>query len=138
MSLDNEHSSRPIKLMLVDDEVSILNALKRIFRSNSYCVITASDAQQAMSILEKQSIDVIISDMGMPETSGATLLSIVAQRWPSTACILLTGYTDLSTNMEFIEAPNIFCYLNKPWNQRELKDAVAAAFLSRNKRCLGA
>ena len=76
-------------LLLVDDEVSILNALKRIFQAEGYDVNTASSGPEGLKILEQNPTDIIISDMRMPVMSGAEFFRIAAERWPTTKRILL-------------------------------------------------
>jgi len=115
-------------LLLVDDETSILNALKRLFYRYNYQVYTASDAAQAFTILSDKSVAVVISDMKMPEMGGAEFLKAVAGDWPETVRIALTGYSDLKDTINVVNEAGIFRYISKPWDDEELVHVVQDAF----------
>lgn len=78
-------------LLLVDDEPNILSSLRRVLRNEPYQVLTASGGEEALALLERQPIDLVLSDARMPNMDGATLLSHVQKRWPTCLRILLTG-----------------------------------------------
>lgn len=111
-------------LLLVDDEVSILNALKRIF-SEAYQVHTASSGPEGLKQLEQYpTTDIIISDMRMPIMDGAEFLKIAAERWPKTKRILLTGYADINSAISAINEGKIDYYISKPWKNDEILNIV--------------
>jgi len=114
-------------LLFVDDEENILSSLKRIFRPLKYQILTASSGAKGLEILEQQHIDLIISDMRMPEMDGAEFLSQAAEKYPDTARILLTGYADMSATIAAINRGNIFKYISKPWEENDLKLTVQLA-----------
>ena len=60
-------------LLFVDDERNILSSLKRLFRSEGYTIHLASGGSEGLAILEKENVDLVISDMRMPEMNGADL-----------------------------------------------------------------
>ncbi len=107
-------------ILCVDDETSILSSLQRALRKQPYTVLTANSGSEALSILETQDVDLVISDMRMPNMNGAELLSQVNSRWPSTLRILLTGYADMESTVSAINDGHIFRYLQKPWNNDEI------------------
>ena len=111
-------------LLLVDDEQNILSSLKRIFRPLPYTVLTAQRGAEALEILEKTEVDIIISDMRMPEMDGAQLLATVSSRWPETVRILLTGFADLSSTIKAVNEGHIYKYISKPWEENDLKLTV--------------
>lgn len=118
-------TDRP-SLLFVDDEERIVKLLKVMFRS-SYDVYTATGGREALAILEAHRIDVIVSDQRMPEMVGIELLSQVCKRWPNTVRILLTGYSDLVAIIGAVNEGEVFRFLNKPWNQDELRQVIAEA-----------
>ena len=69
------------KILCVDDEHAILSSLRRVFRREGYHIMTASSSAEALTVLENTSIDLLISDMHMPQISGDKLLSETAKRW---------------------------------------------------------
>ena len=86
----------PATLLFVDDEPGILSALRRLFRPHGYRILVAESGAAGLAQLEQEPVDLIISDMRMPEMDGAAFLKKVCQRWPSTMRILLTGYAGLT------------------------------------------
>lgn len=114
-------------LLLVDDEPNILSTLRRLFRPQGYTVLTAESGQTALTILEQHPIDLIISDMRMPVMSGAELLGAIAQRWPETIRILLTGYADIQSTVTAINKGGIYKYISKPWEDNDLLLTVSRA-----------
>lgn len=122
-------------LLLVDDEVSILNALKRIFIAEGYRVHTAHSGFEGITILEQQpSIDIIISDMRMPGMDGAEFLKIAAERWPDTKRILLTGYADINSAISAINEGKIDYYISKPWVNDQLLSTINNALENKKLR----
>ncbi len=114
-------------ILLVDDERSILSSLRRMLRPCGYKLHLANGGAEALSILEQQPIDLIMSDMRMPEMSGAELLKQCRQRYPDVPRILLTGYSDLASAVSAVNEGQIFRYVNKPWIDDELKQVIAEA-----------
>ncbi|MBV4509824.1 response regulator [Pseudomonas sp. SWRI22] len=108
-------------VLLVDDEESILNSLRRLLRGQPYEVVLATSGAQALEIMATRPIDLVMSDARMPGMDGATLLAEVHRRYPATSRILLTGYADLTTIIKAINDGQIHRYISKPWNDEELQ-----------------
>jgi response regulator RpfG family c-di-GMP phosphodiesterase len=111
-------------VLCVDDEANILSALKRMLRGDGHCVLTATSAATALTLLEQMPIDLVISDMRMPGMDGAQLLEQVHLRWPQIVRILLTGQADLGSTVAAINRGRIFRFVHKPWDEHELLAAV--------------
>ncbi len=111
-------------ILCVDDERVILRTLQRLFHRKSYKVLVADSAKNALTILEEIPVDVIISDMRMPEMDGAALLEKVAKLHPSTYRIVLSGYADFESTVAAINLGKINRFINKPWNNDELVNAI--------------
>ena len=109
-----------VTLLFVDDEQNILSSLKRLFRPIGYRILLANNGQDGLDVLKKEKIDLVISDMRMPQMDGAEFLSKVKKHWPDTIRILLTGYADISATVEAINSGQIFKYVSKPWNDNDL------------------
>jgi len=112
-------NNRP-KVLLVDDEESILNSLRRLLRGQPYEVLLATSGAQALEIMALQPVDLVMSDARMPNMDGATLLAHVRQRYPATMRIMLTGYADPSAIIKAINEGQIHHYISKPWNDDEM------------------
>lgn len=132
----------PARILCVDDEPSILSALKRVFRPQGYTVLLAGSGQEGLDLLAKEPVDLVISDMRMPHMDGAQFLEQVFARWPDTKRILLTGYADANATIAAINLGHIWRYMAKPWNDAELVGAVQQALahsrLARDNAALAA
>ncbi|ROL70808.1 HD domain-containing phosphohydrolase [Pseudomonas vranovensis] len=117
--MDEPEMEKPL-VLLVDDETSILNSLRRLLRSQPYEVLLAESGAQALEVLEQRPVSLVISDARMPGMDGATLLAHIHQRYPATLRILLTGYADMDTIAKAINDGQIHRYISKPWNDEEL------------------
>lgn len=117
--MDKETAAGPT-LLFVDDEPSILSALRRVCRPQGYRVLTADSGAAALALLEHETVDLIVSDMRMPQMDGARLLDEVRQRWPEVVRVLLTGYADIGSTIAAINQGEIHRYIAKPWDDQEL------------------
>lgn len=116
-------------LLFVDDKRNILNALRRIFRNDGYQILTAESGAEALVLLEEHDVSVIVSDQRMPNMNGAELLTQGKLIAPHAIRILLTGYSDIDDAVKSINDGQIFRYLTKPWDDRELKFAILQALV---------
>lgn len=121
-------------MLFVDDEVNIRKSFARLFRAEGVRVFTAGSAAEALALLAREAIHVIVSDQRMPGTPGAALLAEVRERWPEVARILLTGCAEIGVAIEAINRGGIFRLLTKPWNDIELRAAVRQALDAARKR----
>lgn len=107
-------------VLCVDDEPNILSSLRRLFRGQGYRVMVAESGKDGLRILETEHVDVVISDMRMPEMDGARFLEHVRERWPSTLRLLLTGYADIQSILDAINRGEIYRYITKPWDDNDI------------------
>ncbi len=123
MNIANEEKKDT--LLFVDDEENILRSMKRLFIPLGYEVLIASSGADALLLLnESDDIDVIISDMRMPEMDGAAFLKEAARHWPHQKRLLLTGYADIESAISAINDGKIDHYLKKPCEENELEDCI--------------
>lgn len=127
-----EETTPQVTLLFVDDEPSILSALRRLFRQHGYRILTAEGGAAGLQVLETEQVDLVISDMRMPEMDGAKFLEQVRARWPKIVRILLTGYADISSTINAINRGEIYRYISKPWDDNEIVMTVRDA-LERNR-----
>ena len=115
------------RIICVDDEPNVLASLQLLL-SRQYEVHTAESGQIGLELLTKLgSVPVIISDMRMPGMSGAEFLGEVAQRYPTSSRILLTGATEIEAAAQAINAGNLFRFLLKPCAPNQLRATLQAA-----------
>ena len=113
-------------ILFVDDEPFILRSLQRLF-SSVYNVFTASSGLEAIQIVSQNQIHVVVCDQRMPEMIGVEALAVIKEISPATMRILLTGYSDMAALVDSINDGEIFRYILKPWNNKELKEIVGCA-----------
>jgi response regulator RpfG family c-di-GMP phosphodiesterase len=114
-------------LLCVDDEPNILASLRRLFRPAGYRVLLAESGAEGLRVLEAEAVDLVISDMRMPEMDGARFLAQVRQRWPDTVRLLLTGYSDIQSIQDAINCGEIYRYITKPWDDTDIQLVVRHA-----------
>ncbi|MCX7199710.1 MAG: protein kinase [Proteobacteria bacterium] len=119
-------SAHKPRLLVVDDEERILNSLKALFRDDFH-VFATSNCNHALRFVEKFHMHAIISDQRMPEMLGVELLRRAKITSPTSMRLLLTGYSDLNAIVDSINEGEIFRFINKPWNNRDLKQIVHEA-----------
>jgi response regulator RpfG family c-di-GMP phosphodiesterase len=119
-------------LLLVDDEPSVLSALRRLYRGQGYKIEQATSAADALVLMQTQPIDLVISDMRMPEMDGAAFLEAVRDRHPGTVRILLTGYADINSTVAAINRGEIHRYIAKPWDDQDMLLVVSEALKRRD------
>jgi response regulator RpfG family c-di-GMP phosphodiesterase len=113
-------------VLFVDDEERIVNLLKIMFRS-TYNVLTATNGYDALKMMQSQQVHVLVSDQRMPEMMGIDLLTKARDLSPNTMRLLLTGYSDLAAIVGSVNDGEVFRFLNKPWDQDEIKSIIADA-----------
>lgn len=111
-------------ILCVDDEMSILKSLKRLFIDKPYQLLLANSSQEALELMQQHAVHLIISDMKMPQMNGAEFLSQAARLQPDAYRILMTGYADLSSTITAINIGKIHRYVQKPWGNDELVQLV--------------
>src|SRR5690606_39550583 len=110
---------KKISVLYVDDEPNNLVSFKATFRLK-YDVHTAISGAEAIRLIKKMPIEIIITDQRMPEMTGVEFLEKVIDINAEPMRILLTGYTDMGAVIDAVNKGKIFHYLTKPWNESEL------------------
>lgn len=114
------------KILIVDDEIKVINALKRIFDVKKYEVLFTTKPEEAMDIFHSD-LDIIICDHNMPNMSGIEVLRYAKQTIPNTIRILITGYSDLDIAVSAINEGSIYYFFSKPWKNQEIISVVEKA-----------
>ena len=115
-------------VLFVDDEDRILKSLKRGLLDEPYGKIFALSGKEALELLEKRQVQVIVTDMRMPEMNGLELLKIVKEKYPDIVRVVLSGYTQITTLLTAINQGEIYKYITKPWKlEEEFKPSIHEA-----------
>jgi len=117
-------------ILLVDDEPAVSRSLARCLKREDYRVYTANSGMDALKVLQRQSINVVISDQRMPKMTGSQLFTFVKNRYPETIRIILSGYSDFGALTEAINQGGIHKFLPKPWNNQILRTEIRQALES--------
>lgn len=123
-------STEAARVLLVDDETSIVRSLGRALRQampNALLIDTCSSGAEAVEILLERRFDVIVSDLRMPGMGGMELLERAAKIQPDCVRMILTGTSDFSTAQQAMNGFGVFRYLTKPWDVDELVTHMTAA-----------
>ncbi|MCW8827019.1 MAG: EAL domain-containing protein [Gammaproteobacteria bacterium] len=115
-------------ILIVDDEENILRSLKRLLRRDGYRIQTATHADEALELMAKNHVQVILSDMRMPGISGTELLKQIRDLYPDTIRMILSGYADISAVTEAVNSGWLYKFLVKPWDDDDLKHQIKDAF----------
>jgi DNA-binding NtrC family response regulator len=106
-------------ILVVDDEDDVLDLLKELIEKLGYNPLTASDAKSALEILDSTKVDVIISDLIMPEMSGIELLKRVKARKGDIPFLVITGHPTIETAVDAIKK-GAYDYLPKPFQMQDV------------------
>lgn len=113
-------------VLVVDDEADVVSSVKDLLRLD-YKVLGATKVSDALSLLEKEPVDVVMTDQRMPETNGVELLKQVRVKYPDAVRLLFTGYADIRAVVDAINEGNVYRYITKPWDPDELMAVLREA-----------
>ena len=115
-------------VLFVDDEERVLNCLRGGLLDEPYKTLFAESGQEALEILKQNEVQVIVTDMRMPDMNGLELLKIVKEEYPNIVRMVLSGYTQVTVLLKAINQGEIFRFITKPWDfEDEFKPAILAA-----------
>lgn len=116
-----------VTILVVDDEPVMRSLLNKILTRDGYMVLVAAGGREALDILGRQRIDIVVSDLKMPEMDGLELLRIVKETYPQVAIIMMTAYGDTYTVKDalLLGADE---YITKPFKSFEISLVVERAY----------
>jgi DNA-binding NtrC family response regulator len=114
---------RKENILIVDDDLNILELLQRHLQSWSYHVYKAVSVKEAVLILRDSKIDLLITDLKMPEVNGFELIKFVSEHYPRLPKLIVTGYPSIQDSLAAIKS-GVLDYLTKPFTKNELMVAV--------------
>src|ERR1700722_15081081 len=113
-------------ILVVDDEKDIIDSIERQFRKK-YRILKTTSGIEALRLMQKETVHLILSDQRMPEMTGVQLFERAQKIQPDAIRILLTGYTDVESVIAAINTGHIYRYVTKPWDPTELDINVRKA-----------
>jgi putative nucleotidyltransferase with HDIG domain len=112
-------------VLFVDDEASSLHAIQQLFSDDAVIhLLAASSGEEALEIVRKEDVWLVVSENNLPGISGIELLERIRQISPATARILMTAHADIKTAIDAINISEAFRFIIKPWDNDELKSSV--------------
>ncbi len=108
-------------ILFVDDDVDILKALKRALRGEPFQCLFAGSGSEALGLMEKHEVSVLVSDLHMPGMDGFELLERATEKWPDILRLVLSGRFDGDAVIDAVNKGNIYRYIMKPWDVDELR-----------------
>lgn len=114
---------RKENILIVDDDVNILELLQRHLQSWNYHTYKAISVKEAVAILRDTKIDLLITDLKMPEIDGSELIKFVSEHYPKLPKLVVTGYPSVQDSLVAIKS-GVVDYLTKPFTKSELKTAI--------------
>ena len=109
------------RILFIDDDELILSALRRSLRKEPYELFFSNDPELAMSIVKDERIDIVVSDHSMPGMTGVEFFSLLHRLHKDVLRVMMTGQADRATTVRAINDGHVHRFIDKPWNDDELK-----------------
>jgi response regulator RpfG family c-di-GMP phosphodiesterase len=119
-------AERSRKLLLLDDEPRILSALRRCLRREPYEIYATESPAEALRLVQSEPIELVLSDLKMPGTTGLQFLEQVRALRPDALRMLITGWTEMLPD-DAVQALGIRAVITKPWEDQALKETLRMA-----------
>ncbi len=119
-------------ILIVDDDVNILELIQRHLHDLNYHSFKAISVKEAIQILKDTQIDLLITDLKMPDVDGFQLIKYVTEHFPELPKLVVTGYPSLHDAVDVMKSGAVD-YLVKPFTKEELKEAVVKSFSQKVK-----
>ncbi len=116
----------PITVLFVDDEPAVLRFIRRQLRAESFEIVTASSAEEALEVLTARRVDVLVSDFDMPDMNGLDLMRAARQRFPGTIRMLCTGAATMEMTLDAINQGEVARFFRKPFDPEVFCSVVGA------------
>ena len=112
------------QIVFVDDDVNILNAVQRLFKHQPYHCVVFDRGAKAITYLKDHPVQVVVTDLRMPEMDGLELLQRVEHSHPDIIRVVLSAYSDRESLLDSINNGRIYRYILKPWDAIELISVI--------------
>jgi two-component system, NtrC family, response regulator AtoC len=118
------------KVLIVDDELNMRLVLAAMLKKEGYSIASAADGREALQILKSSKIDVVVTDLKMPNLDGMGLLNSITEQYPEVPVIMITAHGSVATAVEALKK-GALDYITKPFEQDELKGVISKAIKTR-------
>jgi DNA-binding NtrC family response regulator len=117
-------------LMIVEDDGEMRDLLRKVLEKEGYCVSVAADGHEALVLIPQAAIDLVVTDMLMPDDGGLELLQIIRETHPSLPVIIITAFGDWGSYSRALEL-GAAAFISKPLKMAELVGAIHTALAGR-------
>ena len=121
------------KILIVDDDPITRRMLEKLMMEE-YTAITAAAGQEALDILKREEVSLLITDQQMPGMKGTELIQLSREAKPDLVCMLVTGVNDTSVFIDAITKSGVVRIINKPWNAEKLLQDVRSCLAQYESR----
>jgi CheY-like chemotaxis protein len=118
-------------LLLIDDEPGVIRALQRELRQENYRILVARNSVEALSLLATHPVDVVLTDLRLPDMSGVEILRRIRILYPEIIRMVLSGSTEVRNILKAINEGVIYRFITKPWEADDLRSQLREAFAQR-------
>jgi len=137
--LEGKLSLDKINILYLDDDENVLQSYRHMFRFD-YNIFATTEVKEAIEIIQKNEIHVIVSDHHMPNITGVEFFATIIDEYPEPIRILLTGFSNFNSITDSSNFNNIYWYITKPFTSKEMKliikNAAELYFLKKQLRRL--
>ncbi len=120
------------RVLIIDDEDIVRVSCQRILVPEGYEVRSTKSAAEGFSLLAQEPVDVVLTDLKMPDIDGMQVLKKVKEGWPDIEVIMITGYQTINTAVEAIKL-GAFDYIEKPFTPSAIVEAIDKAISHRQE-----
>ncbi len=117
---------RTVSILVVDDEQIVLDSIKKHLRKDDYTIHTVMSAREALDLIDGTPVDIVLTDLMMPEMDGLQLMKEIKSKLPQVPVIMITGYATINTALQATQL-GAFDYIAKPFTRSELMAVIQRA-----------
>jgi len=117
---------RVVNVLVIDDEQIVLDSIKKLLKRENYAIFTALLVDEALKCMKETEIDIILTDLMMPDIDGLELMAMVKKEHPIMPVIMITGYATIGTALQATQL-GAFDYIAKPFSKKELLGVLKRA-----------
>ncbi|HXW68061.1 MAG TPA: response regulator [Dissulfurispiraceae bacterium] len=121
------------RVLIIDDEDIVRVSCQRILVPEGYEVRSTNSAAEGLGLLAQEPVDVVLTDLKMPDIDGMQVLEKIKEEWPDIEVIMITGYQTITTAVEAIKL-GAFDYIEKPFTPGAIVEAIDKAISHRQEK----
>jgi len=121
------------RVLIIDDEDIVRVSCQRILVPEGYEVRSTNSAAEGLGLLAQEPVDVVLTDLKMPDIDGMQVLEKIKEEWPDIEVIMITGYQTITTAVEAIKL-GAFDYIEKPFTPSAIVEAIDKAISHRQEK----